>query len=86
MNVLTDLGRQIATVRKARHLTQSELASRAGVSRPTIDLVENGRATELGYSKVVRVLAVLGLELRVQPIASQRPTMEDLLREDSIGD
>ncbi len=80
---LTEIGRQIGEARKAKQITQLELASKAGVSRPTIDLLENGRATELGYSKLARILAVLGLELRIQPIAPERPTLDDLLKEDS---
>jgi transcriptional regulator with XRE-family HTH domain len=80
---LKEIGRRIASARKENRLTQLELATRAGVSRPTIDLLENGRATEIGYSKLTRILAVLGLELRLQPVSPQRPTLEDLLKEDS---
>lgn len=83
---LADVGEQIATARRGRRFTQLELAKRAGVSRPTIDLLENGRATEIGYSKLVRILAVLGLELRLHPITSERPTLDDLLEEESSGD
>ena len=79
---LAAIGRQIASARKDRQLTQTELANRAGVSRPTIDLLENGRATEIGYSKLVRILAAIGYEFRLQAIAPERPTLDDLLRED----
>lgn len=78
---LSDLGREIATARKSARLTQLELAKRAGVSRATVDLLENGRASEIGYSKLARILRVVGLELRLQPIALERPTLDDLLRE-----
>jgi len=80
---LSDLGREIVTARKGARLTQFELAKRAGVSRATIDLLENGRAREIGYSKLARILLVVGLELRLQPIALERPTLDDLLREDA---
>jgi transcriptional regulator with XRE-family HTH domain len=80
---LSDLGGAIATARKGARLTQFELAKRAGVSRATIDLLENGRASEIGYSKLARILRVVGLELRLQPIALERPTLDDLLREDA---
>ena len=83
---LGQLGVRIATARKARGITQLELARRAGVSRPTIDLLENRRATEIGYSKLIRILAVLGLELRLGTVSPQRPTLEDLLKEDSEDD
>ncbi len=80
---LSDLGRDIAKARKDARLTQVELAKRAGVSRATIDLLENGRAREIGYSKLVRILLVVGLELRLQPLALERPTLDDLMKEDT---
>lgn len=80
---LAEIGLLIAAARKQSRLTQLELAAKAGVSRPTIALLENGRATEIGYSKLARVLDVLGLEFRLQPVSPQRPTLEDLLTEES---
>lgn len=79
---LAQIGKRIAAARKQRRLTQLELARKAGVSRPTIDLLENDRATEIGYSKLIRILAVVGLELRLQTVSNQRPTLEDLLNEE----
>jgi transcriptional regulator with XRE-family HTH domain len=63
-------------------LSQSELSRKAGLSRATLDALENGRAGELGFSKVTRLLAALGLELTLQTASSQRPTLEELMRED----
>lgn len=83
---LAEIGRRVASSRKQNRLTQLELATRAGVSRPTIDLLENGRATEIGYSKLARIVAVLGLEFRLQSVSPQRPTLDDLLKEDSEND
>ena len=80
---LSEIGHRVTTSRKKEGLTQLELAKKAGVSRPTIDLLENGRATEIGYSKLTRILAVLGLEFRLQPVSRQRPTLDDLLKEES---
>lgn len=81
---LDQIGEQVASARKERKLGQRELAVKAGVSRQTIDLLENGRATDLGYSRLARILAAVGLELRLEPVASQRPTLDDLLREDLL--
>jgi transcriptional regulator with XRE-family HTH domain len=86
MIALTEIGRQVASARKQKRLTQLELGTKAGVSRPTIDLLENGRATDIGYSRLSRILAVLGLELRLQPTSPSRPTLDDLLKEESGGD
>jgi transcriptional regulator with XRE-family HTH domain len=83
---LNEIGREIAAERKKRRLGQRKLAESAGVSRSTIDLIENGRATEIGYSKLARILSAVGLELRLEPTASERPTLDDLLREDAGDD
>jgi len=79
---LTSLGDQIALRRKTLKLSQAELASQASVSRATLDALENGRAGEMGFSKVTRLLAALGLELSLQPASAQRPTLDELMQED----
>ena len=79
---LGSIGRRTMERRKSLKLSQTELASKAGVSRATLDALENGRAGELGFTKVVRILAALGLELSVQPAGSLRPTLEELIEED----
>ena len=81
---LDQIGEQVASARKERKLGQRELAGKAGVSRQTINLLETGRATDLGYSRLARILAAVGLELRLEPVAAQRPTLDDLLREDML--
>jgi transcriptional regulator with XRE-family HTH domain len=78
---LSDLGKCVASARKEKRCNQAELARKAGVSLSTIDLLENGRANEIGYSKLTRILAAVGLELRLQAIAPERPTLDDLLKE-----
>lgn len=79
---LSILGGRVAQRRKELKLTQAALARNAGISRATLDALENGRTGELGFSKIARLLTELGLELAVQPAASQRPTLDELLRED----
>ena len=82
---LPTLGATIARRRSALRLTQAALAGSARVSRATIDALENGRAGELGFSKIARILAALGLGLKVEEAAGGRPTLDDLLREDDDG-
>jgi len=79
---LAPFGAEIAEHRKKLKLTQTELARRAGISRATLDALENGRSGELGFSKVARLAAALGLELKLQPAASRRPTLDELREED----
>jgi transcriptional regulator with XRE-family HTH domain len=80
---LSDLGKRIATARKEKQLSQIHLAHKSGVSRSTIDLLENGRAREIGFSKLTRILAAVGLEFSLQPTARHRPTLDVLLKESS---
>ena len=80
---LSSVGGQIAERRKALKLSQTALARKAGVSRATLDALENGRAGELGFSKIARLLAALGLELKLTAaVGSQRPTLDELMQED----
>ena len=79
---LISLGSQIAQSRKSLKLSQAALSRKAGVSRATLDALENGRAGELGFSKLTKLLAAVGLELKLQPASSHRPTLDELLEEE----
>jgi transcriptional regulator with XRE-family HTH domain len=78
---LAKIGTQIAGGRKAADLSQTDLAMRAKVSRATINALENGRAGDIGFSKLNRILAVIGLELELRACSSQRPTLDELLKD-----
>ena len=78
---LISIGEETVRRRKALKLSQTELSRRAGVSRATIDALENARIGELGFSKVTRLLTALGMELRLETARSQRPTLDELMQE-----
>ena len=80
---IASLGLQIARRRKEQGLRQSDLAREAGVSRATVNALENGRSGELGFNKILKILSVLNLELRVAEASAKRPTLDDLLEEDA---
>jgi transcriptional regulator with XRE-family HTH domain len=79
---LISIGGQIAERRKTLKLSQAALARKAGISRATLDALENGRAGEVGFSKLTRLLTALGLELTLQTANSRRPTLDELMQED----
>jgi transcriptional regulator with XRE-family HTH domain len=79
---LFSIAEQIVIRRKTLGLSQSGLAQKAHVSRATLDALENGRLGELGYSKITRILAALGLELKLQEASERRPTLEELMNEE----
>lgn len=71
---MAELGFYLRRARKARDLTQSALAARAGISRETVSQLESGMAKDLGFIKVVRLLSVVGLDLRTLEISSPQAT------------
>jgi transcriptional regulator with XRE-family HTH domain len=75
------LGREVKRQRDVLGLTQEQLAAKATVSRPTIARLETGRATDLGYRAVLRILNALDLDLRVSTLNRGRPTLDDLAKE-----
>ena len=81
--MLPFIGAQIAAARKKRGWTQAQLAKRASVSRATIEALENARTGELGFSKVTKILSALGLELKLQQTGAARPTLDELMQEES---
>ena len=78
---LSAIGTVLARRRKALRLRQTDVAERAGVSRATLDALENGRMAELGFAKVARILAAVGLDLRLAEAGPRRPTLEELMAE-----
>lgn len=79
---LSTIGSHVASKRKSARMSQSELARAAGISRATLDALENGRVGELGYTKITKILTALGLELKLQETVSRRPTLDELLNEE----
>ena len=80
--MLFDIGQQIRAERKRRKMTQSELAKLLGMSRSTISQIENGTVQEIGLRKLIRILDVLGLELRIRHTGTP-PTLDELREEET---
>ena len=78
---LANIGTRLAEARKSANLSQTELAARSHVSRATIDALENGRSGDIGFSKLNRILAVVGLALDLRTHLDRRPTLDELLTE-----
>ena len=73
---IQDIGAAIRKARLDRGWTQARLAREAGLSRETLNLLENGLAKDLGVRKVLALFARLGLDVAVQP----RPGGPDYVR------
>lgn len=72
-----ELGQQVALLRKEKKLSQQTLADYAGLSRATINALENGRPGDVGIRKLIKVLDLLGYEIRLRE-KSPFPTFEEL--------
>jgi len=65
--VLQQLGLAIRHARDAKGLTQKELATRAGLSRNTLNRLENGDFPDLGVRKAETILKELGMQFDIKP-------------------
>lgn len=79
---MSDIAGSIRTARETKRMRLTELARQAGVSRATLDALENGRKSDIGVKTLERIANVLGLEVRLSPRGIRRPTLYELLAED----
>jgi transcriptional regulator with XRE-family HTH domain len=66
MEPLKKIGLQIAKRRKAQQLTHEQLCLIAGISRPTLSELEQGKGTQL--AKLVSVAEALNCEVKIAPM------------------
>ena len=60
---LSDIGQLVHTRRVALGLSQARLAAMSGLSRVTINHLENGVLVDLGATKLIALLDLVGLDL-----------------------
>jgi transcriptional regulator with XRE-family HTH domain len=65
MNALLELGCAVRERRQDMGMTQATLARLSGLSRATVNQLENATAKELGIARAQRVMAVVGLSVVV---------------------
>ncbi len=71
-HVLDELGRRIARHRLNRNMTQEALADQAGVSRPTVARLEQGRSTNV--ANLIRILRALNLIENLEALLPAPPS------------
>lgn len=71
------LGHEISAFRQQQGVSQQQMADHLGISRATINALENGRSGDVGIRKVMKILDYLGKELAVRD-KSPFPTLEEL--------
>lgn len=67
-----DISGEVLRRRLAMGLTQAELAARAGLSRATVNAIENDTVPDIGTRKLAGLLEVLGARLDVATIPDKR--------------
>jgi len=74
---LTEVGIEVARARRARGLSQSDLARASALSRQTISALERGAIPDIGVRKLNRILEALDLDFLLRP-AGHSVTLDDL--------
>ena len=62
---LSDLGGEVARLRRERGLTQKELSALCGLAQSSLARFETGSVAEFGSRKLLRLLEVMGYGLAV---------------------
>lgn len=65
MSAILELGSTVRTRRSDMGLTQTTLAKLSGLSRATVNQVENGTINDLSLTRASKLLGVLGLSMTV---------------------
>lgn len=79
IKMLQDISQAIRTARKAKGMSQQQLADLVHLDRTTIGALERNGYQDLGIRKVERVLVVFGKTLTCENVGM--PTLDDLVRE-----
>jgi len=72
---LNSVGHLIAERRRSRGFTLPQLAAAAAIGRSTLAALERGKLQELGFTKVARICAAVGLVLEVREPELTAPLM-----------
>lgn len=72
---LVQLGGEIHNKRVQTGLLQEHVARFAGLSRVTINQLENGTLTDLGYTKLKAVMDILGLDMATIPRSGMKSAL-----------
>ncbi|EGQ9713985.1 helix-turn-helix transcriptional regulator [Vibrio parahaemolyticus] len=84
MSTRYEIGKQVKQSRKAKRLTQLQLAKITRINKTTISEIENGRFTG-SFDIFERLLDSVGLQFSVTPKTHSLPDwddIEDLFKED----
>jgi transcriptional regulator with XRE-family HTH domain len=72
MFAIAELSQAVRARRSDMGLTQTELARLSGLSRATVNQVENGTLKDLSLTRTAKLLTTLGLSITISPARPKR--------------
>ena len=72
------LGKELATLRKSKNISQQAISKDLNISRATISNFESGTSSDIGLKKVLQIIDYLGYEINLKE-KSPFPVFEDVV-------
>ena len=73
-----ELGKELATLRKSKNISQQTISKNLNISRATISNFESGTSSDIGLKKVLQIIDYLGYEINLKE-KSPFPVFEDVV-------
>ena len=73
-----ELGKELATLRKSKYISQQAISKDLNISRATISNFESGTSSDIGLKKVLQIIDYLGYEINLKE-KSPFPVFEDVV-------
>ncbi|MEM5569093.1 helix-turn-helix domain-containing protein [Aliarcobacter butzleri] len=73
-----ELGKELATLRKSKNISQQTISKDLNISRATISNFESGTSSDIGLKKVLQIIDYLGYEISLKE-KSPFPIFEDVV-------
>ncbi|BAK70533.1 helix-turn-helix transcriptional regulator [Aliarcobacter butzleri] len=73
-----ELGKELATLRKSKNISQQTISKDLNISRATISNFESGTSSDIGLKKVLQIIDYLGYEISLKE-KSPFPVFEDVV-------
>ena len=73
-----ELGKELATLRKSKNISQQAISKNLNISRATISNFESGTSSDIGLKKVLQIIDYLGYEINLKE-KSLFPVFEDVV-------
>ena len=73
-----ELGKELATLRKSKKISQQAISKDLNISRATVSNFESGTSSDIGLKKVLQIIDYLGYEINLKE-KSPFPVFEEVV-------